>query len=314
MDEALAAFGVSLALVLGLGPPTLRFLAEVKAGQKISTDAPKRHLEKQGTPTMGGLLILAGAVAGAGFLTDARGWVVLGAILGFGLLGFLDDLLSLRRGKNLGLKARHKLLGQVVLGCGFAWLWAVVSGIRPGAEGALQVLLSAFLAVVMSNAVNLTDGLDGLAGGLSLIAYSAVGVFAGSTSLAPVLFAVAGSCAGFLWYNRHPARVFMGDTGSLALGAGLAFGVMGTPAPLPGRVGLLLVVGVVFLAELMSVVIQVISFQTRGKRVFRMTPIHHHFELLGWTETQIVTRFWLAGALGGGAALLWALSTLAGAG
>ncbi|HEY3282733.1 MAG TPA: phospho-N-acetylmuramoyl-pentapeptide-transferase [Armatimonadota bacterium] len=313
MLNDLAAFAIAFATAYGLGPRLIAFLKRVKAGQRISTDV-QQHMAKQGTPTMGGLLMLLGVFLGGIACPDTRGWVVVLAFVSFGYLGFLDDYLSLRRGRNLGLKARQKLAGQVVLSLLFVGLLKVLEGRPVTAESLAGVLMAAFMVVFLSNAVNLADGLDGLAGGLSLMAFLVTGVLLQrqGSGLAPVAFAVAGSCAGFLKHNLHPAKVFMGDTGSLALGAGLAFCLMGLAGG-PGGNGRYLImplIGLVFTAELLSVVIQVASFKTTHRRVFKMTPIHHHFELLGWSERQIVTRFWLVGLVAGLGATAWAWSWL----
>lgn len=314
------AFVVALIMVLALGEPALRVLATVKAGQVIREDAPQRHQQKAGTPTMGGVLIVTGLVIGMLLSIGAqtafaeppftRAWdpaVFCTTVLAFAGIGLLDDYLIIRRGKNLGLKARQKLLMQ------FAVATAFTVYLFLNAEmGETTVLklgetrwdlhgwyypLAVLFIVGLSNAVNLADGLDGLAAGLSLIAVSALGSIAGTGETSWVLQAtgaLGGACAGFLNFNRYPARVFMGDTGSLALGASLALIAIFAKLEL-----IAMVVFLVFWIEMLSVILQVVSFQTTGKRIFRMSPLHHHFELLGLHEVRVVMLFWLAGIVCG---------------
>lgn len=316
------AFIVALGVVLAMGEPTLRALVAIKAGQAIREDAPERHRTKAGTPTMGGVLIVTGLVIGV-LLTLAvqaalsqqtlfRAWdpaVFCTTVLAFAGIGLLDDYLIIRRGKNLGLKARQKLFMQFAIAVAFVVYLSLNAEI--GITTVLQVgewrldlggwyyPLAAVFIVALSNAVNLADGLDGLAAGLSLIAACALGSISGSREVSWVLQgagALGGACAGFLNFNRYPARVFMGDTGSLALGAALALIAIFAKVEL-----IALVVLLVFWIEMLSVILQVISFQTTGKRIFRMSPLHHHFELLGIHETRVVMMFWIAGILSGAA-------------
>jgi phospho-N-acetylmuramoyl-pentapeptide-transferase len=302
---------------IAIGPGIIGILTRLKVRQTINQDAPERHRTKQGTPTMGGLIILFSAVAGVIILSiinkDDPVWKTepgtLGAaimMLAFAGLGFLDDYLSLVRGKNLGLKARQKLLGQFILAGAFM-LWIartgdpsditkISLGLRSINLGWFYYPLAVLMIVGMSNAVNLTDGLDGLVGGLAAAVSVALALLISGTDTImqtpSYVLALAGGCLGFLWHNRNPARVFMGDTGSLAIGAGLAgFAIAGKQ-----EVGLL-ALGAIFIFEALSVIIQVVSFKTTGKRVFKMTPIHHHFELSGWSERKIVGWFWAAQAL-----------------
>lgn len=314
------AFIVALGVVLAMGEPTLRALVAIKAGQAIREDAPERHRTKAGTPTMGGVLIVTGLVIGV-LLTLAvqaalsqqtlfRAWdpaVFCTTVLAFAGIGLLDDYLIIRRGKNLGLKARQKLSMQFAIAVAFVVYLSLNAEI--GITTVLQVgewrldlggwyyPLAAVFIVALSNAVNLADGLDGLAAGLSLIAACALGSISGLREVSWVLQgagALGGACAGFLNFNRYPARVFMGDTGSLALGAALALIAIFAKVEL-----IALVVLLVFWIEMLSVILQVISFQTTGKRIFRMSPLHHHFELLGIHETRVVMMFWIAGILSG---------------
>ena len=305
------AFAVSSAVTVALGPVFIPLLKRLKFGQSIRGDGPARHLNKAGTPTMGGVLFIAGTLAaGALFLERGTtdGMAVLAVMLGYGFIGFLDDYIKVVHKRSLGLRAREKLLGQVILAA-FLAFWVMGSAGR-GTELAVPfsgywvpggvylnlgpVLYTIFAVAVVvgtANAVNLTDGLDGLAAGVSMLASLALAVAAlaaGRTGVALVMAATAGGCLGFLRYNRYPAKVFMGDTGSMALGGGLA-----AAAVITGKELFLPILGGVFVLEALSVIIQVISFQTTGRRVFRMSPLHHHFELAGWSEVKVVFVFWL---------------------
>jgi phospho-N-acetylmuramoyl-pentapeptide-transferase len=318
-----AGFLASAGLGLLLGRAVIARLQNLGARQTVSDDAPARHAGKQGTPTMGGLLILLALAVPALVLValrpDQRSLLALLTLtLCFGLIGFTDDLLIARRGRNLGLLARQKLALQFVVATSFVW-WLHVTHVpltggttlvRLGAAteidlGSWYYGLAVLLIVGMSNAVNLADGLDGLAGGVclivALVVIDAVNVF-GYLEWVPAFAAMlAGACAGFLWFNAHPAEVFMGDTGSLALGASLAGLAILGKAEAPLMVG-----AAVPIAEAASVVAQVAVFRyrrsrrgieyAREHRLFRRTPLHHHFEEIGWSETKIVMRFWLATA------------------
>ncbi len=273
----------------------------------IREEGPKSHQKKSGTPTMGGIMIILGITLGT---LAAAPWTpeVLLAVfimLGHFVLGFLDDYIKVVKKRNLGLKARQKLAGQILIAVVTMYVATQVLGIDtdvwiPGLDanvslGVLYYPLVLFVLVGTSNAVNLTDGLDGLAAGTVAIAASAfavVSVLTGHGDLAYFCVAMAAACLAFLRFNAHPAKVFMGDTGSLALGGALAAVGILTHTEL-----LLVVIGFVFVCEALSVIIQVISFQTTGKRVFRMSPIHHHFELGGWSEWKVVTVFWCVGLL-----------------
>ncbi len=284
--------------------------------QPISEDAPPRHRLKSGTPTMGGLLLIGGvllATAGTGAWTPEVGLAAL-ALCGYGAIGFADDYRSVRRRRNLGLRAREKLSLQLPLGLLLGWAAA-----RLNPQGtALHVpwlgtwelawaypLFSAVFVTGFVNAVNLTDGLDGLASGTVALAfgtYVAIALRGGHEALAQFAAAGVGACLGFLWYNAHPAQVMMGDVGAQALGGALAVLALQTKTEL-----VLVVVGAVFVAEALSVILQVGYFKlTRGRRIFRSSPLHHHFELAGWAEPQIVTRFYVAAAFAalGGLALV----------
>ncbi len=302
---ALAAAGV----VLLMGPLVLPMLRRLKFGQSIREEGPKSHQAKSGTPTMGGVMIVSGIVIGtlAAGRFSAEIALALFILLGHFVLGFLDDYIKVVKKRNLGLKAKQKLLGQVLIAVVTIYigtkelgldtsLWIPV--LRETVDiGGLYYLLTLFVLVGASNAVNLTDGLDGLASGTMAVAASVYGVvclLTGHSDLAVFCYAVVGACVAFLKFNAHPAKVFMGDTGSLALGG--AFAAMGI---LTHTEILLAVVGFIFVCEALSVIIQVTSFKTTGKRVFRMSPIHHHFELGGWSEWKVVLVFWSVGLLAG---------------
>ncbi len=307
MNNAATAFLAASIASLLAGPTLIRLLARLKVRQTISEDVPERHRAKQGTPTMGGFIIFLGAAVGlaAAWIGHPRVTAVILLTLGMLLLGFLDDFLIAVRGKSLGLKARQKLLGQFIIAGLFIW-WVYANRtpaatvLHFGREGMWDLGWAyyplAVLAIVwMSNAFNLADGLDGLVGGLSLILSLALGllvIVSAEGGLSVLSWAIAGGCLGFLWYNSNPAKVFMGDTGSLALGAATAGTAVAAKVEL-----LYLVLALVFVVEGLSVMLQVASFKLTGKRIFRMTPIHHHFELAGWAEQRIVVRFWLIGGL-----------------
>ena len=302
--QAAAAFLISLLITLLLGPLLIPLLYRLKFGQEVRSDGPRSHLKKQGTATMGGLLIIGGTgVASLLVAGHAREVLLLvGIMIACGLLGFSDDFVKIVLKRSLGVKARTKLLVQVVLGLLLAWA-ALALHLDPtvlipftGLRVSLGVGFYAMVActlVASTNAVNLTDGLDGLASGLVLVAAAAFVLFAwmtGQYGAAIFAGALGGGCLGFLRFNRYPARVFMGDTGSLALGGALAALSVLTHTEL-----LLLILGGVFVLETLSVIIQVVSFKLTGKRVFRMSPLHHHFELSGWPETKVVQWFWALG-------------------
>ncbi|MGE5576392.1 MAG: phospho-N-acetylmuramoyl-pentapeptide-transferase [Syntrophothermus sp.] len=306
MMEALYAAFLAFVICLILGPAAIGYLRKLKFGQSVRTDGPREHLKKSGTPTMGGvLIILAFTVATFVFSPGLKyaPWALL-ATLGFGLVGLLDDYIIVVAKRPLGLKARHKLAGQVVVALALGFFAASRPELGTGLlipftnqvlvlPWWLYVAFVAFLATGFSNAVNLTDGLDGLAAGtmtIAAVAYIMIALLLGHLEMAVFAAAVAGACLGFVWFNAHPAQIFMGDTGSLALGGALASLSVLTKTEL-----FLVVIGGVFVAETLSVMIQVASFRLTGKRVFKMAPLHHHFELSGWPETKVVTRFWLVG-------------------
>jgi phospho-N-acetylmuramoyl-pentapeptide-transferase len=346
-----AASMLALFLSIVLGPWFIRRLREFQIGQHIREDGPQSHHKKAGTPTMGGVLIVVSIVVPTLLLANLRNqfvWLALFGLLAFAAIGFWDDVSKVRQRRNLGLTGRRKFLLQCMV--------AILTGVallvlhaRGGYSTAMNVpfvkdfkpellirawldnpwtyplafvFFFAFLVLVIvgaSNAVNLTDGLDGLAAGLMIIAAAAMtvltyvsghAVFAnylglarlqGAAELSIFCGSMMGASIGFLYYNAHPAEVFMGDVGSLALGGGL-----GVVAVLIKQEILLLAVGGVYVIEALSVILQVASFKMRGKRIFKMAPLHHHFEALGWQESKIIVRFWIAGLV----MALFALTTL----
>ncbi|TEB05832.1 Phospho-N-acetylmuramoyl-pentapeptide-transferase [Pelotomaculum schinkii] len=304
------AFAIALVVTLAMGLLLIPWLKRLKFGQNIRSDGPSRHLQKAGTPTMGGIIFLAGIFVAVLLIAPERvdALVVLAITLGYGLIGFLDDYIKIVLRRSLGLRAREKLLGQIILavllayGVVFWWdrgtaLVLPFSGYFMSGGIQLELGWWPFLAFTLlvvvgtANAVNLTDGLDGLAAGTSLLAAAAMMLIAlkvDKYGVAAVMAALSGGCLGFLFYNRHPARVFMGDTGSLALGGGLGAAAVVTRSEL-----FFVIIGGIFVVEVLSVIIQVISFQTTGRRIFRMSPLHHHFELGGWSENRVVLTFWV---------------------
>lgn len=306
------AGATGLLVALGLAPLLIPVLHRLKLGQQIREVGPKGHLKKQGTPTMGGIIFLIGVPIAVAIWdpTSVRAWALTLLTVGYGLIGFADDYLKVALKRPLGLRAREKLLMQVLLAVAFAWyvnrFLPVNNYLLPFHLGHLTLGWwygpTAVLAILgTANAVNITDGLDGLAAGATAVSFAFFALLAVRLKDPPIqLFALAmtGGLIGFLRVNLHPAKVFMGDTGSLALGAGLAGLAVMTGAPL-----LLPIVGVLFVIETLSVIIQVLSFRLTGKRIFRMSPLHHHFELSGWSEERVVTVFWLVSALG--AVLAW---------
>ena len=312
---AIAAF----AIVAVLAPVAIPLLRRMKAGQSIREEGPKAHQKKAGTPTMGGLIMIPAVVAVTlwfgGMAKESL--LALFLFLGYALVGLADDALKVVFKRNLGLTARQKLVGQFFIAAVYFsfsdaklhQLWLPWSG-QSIEIGAIAGAIFSFLVMVgTTNAVNLTDGLDGLAAGVTVITASVYAYVAASAShpeLALFATAVAGACAGFLLFNAHPAKVFMGDTGSLALGGALAALALETRTEL-----LLVVIGGVYVAEALSVILQVISFQSTGKRIFLMSPIHHHFELKGWREWKVVLVFWgVSAVLGFLALLIWHISKM----
>jgi phospho-N-acetylmuramoyl-pentapeptide-transferase len=298
---AIIAFAAALALTATLGAPLIRLLRRLAYRQNVYEDAPATHQVKTGTPTMGGLLFLAVPVVALALVHDVRAAAYAFLIVGNLAIGFIDDYASIRRGRNRGLGARTKFLATILVGALFLAAVAQFAPFRPEIffVGPIPfwVWYALSLAVILAttHAVNLTDGLDGLASGTivpPLIVLAFIAFRQGDAGVSIGVCATLGAVLGFLVYNRHPAKMFMGDTGSLALGAALAGGAI-----LTGTQLLLPLIGGVFVAETVSVIVQVASYKTTRKRVFRMSPLHHHFEQGGWPETTVTARFWLASIL-----------------
>lgn len=305
LGTTVTAIAVSFMVSAIVGVIIIPLLRRLKFGQSIREEGPQAHMKKAGTPTMGGLIFLISIMISTlalSYINDTlttHTIVLLIVLLGFGFIGFLDDFIIIIAKRNLGLTSLQKLIGQIVIAIAAFFLLKLgpfetivsIPFTDIGIDlGVFYVAFLVFWLVGFSNAVNLTDGLDGLVGGTSTIAFSAFGVFAlvyEQNDIALFAFVVAGSMLGFLLFNIKPAKVFMGDTGSLALGGALAM-----LSVLIKQELLLLVIGMVFVVETLSVIIQVASFKLTGKRVFKMSPIHHHFELSGWSEWKVVVVFW----------------------
>jgi len=325
--RAAAAAITALVISLIFGPLFLRLLHRFQVKEKIREEGPQTHKVKEGTPTMGGIMILFAVLLPTILWADLANRFVLLILMvtvWMGIIGFMDDFLKAKKLQHRGLVGRKKLIGQILCGLIFGLLlyYYPPSGVFSSDTGIpffknyilkLGILYIPFIIVVItgtSNAVNLTDGLDGLAIGLSAFcfiafagmtyisgradfsSYLAIEYMPGSSELAVYCAAVIGASLGFLWFNAPPAQVFMGDTGALALG-----GALGAIAILIKKELLLVIVGGVFVAEALSVILQVASYRLRAKRVFKMAPLHHHFELLGWKESKVVVRFWIVGAI-----------------
>ncbi|MBP2240033.1 phospho-N-acetylmuramoyl-pentapeptide-transferase [Cytobacillus eiseniae] len=293
-----------------LSPLFIPFLRRLKFGQSIRAEGPQSHLKKTGTPTMGGIMILLSITVTTLVMTGKfseptmKIYLLLLVTLGFGLLGFLDDFIKVVMKRNLGLTSLQKLIGQIIISVIF---YIVLRQNDFSTEihipltdysfdlGWMYVFFIIFWLVGFSNAVNLTDGLDGLLSGTAAIAFGAFAVLAWNLSQFEISIfsvAVSGAVLGFLVFNAHPAKVFMGDTGSLALGGAIAAIAILTKLEI-----ILLIIGGVFVIETLSVILQVISFKTTGRRIFRMSPLHHHYELVGWSEWRVVVTFWTVGLL-----------------
>ncbi len=320
-------------IVFFLAPPMIKKLQTLKLGQKIRTDGPQSHLGKSGTPTMGGLLIIFSVLLSTILWADITNfyiWLVLLSLVGFGLIGFVDDYIKILRGQSKGLTATQKIVGQLGVALGIGMFFYLSPGYSTELSvpffksftpdlGVLYIPFAVLVIVGCSNAVNLTDGLDGLAVGpviISSMAYTVVSWAVGNKlvsgyllvphiegagELAILTASIVGAGLGFLWFNTYPASVFMGDVGSLPLGAAL-----GTVAVVCKHELLLILVGGVFVMEAVSVIFQVASFKSRGKRIFLMAPLHHHFELKGWEEPKVVVRLWIIAIILG----LLSISTL----
>jgi len=315
---SLSLAGLSYIMTVIWGGPLLRVLRHFKIGKIIRVEEPGHHGIKMGTPTMGGVMFilpvllltfLLNAVALIGFIQSGLGRSVLVPMIvmvTYAILGAVDDWQGIRgERKGQGMRARTKFLFQVIFGLGTAWVLKYMLGVPdlflPGIKGFFElgwwyVPIAAFIIVSMSNAVNFTDGLDGLAGLIAATAFAAYGMISlnqGQVYLARFCFTVVGALFGFLWFNVHPAELFMGDTGSMALGSTLA-----VVALMTSQWALLPIIAIIPFSEILSDVIQIVYFRmTKGKRFFKMAPLHLHFELLGWSETQVVQRFWLIGLM-----------------
>jgi phospho-N-acetylmuramoyl-pentapeptide-transferase len=307
------------------GPRIIEGLRRLRVGQAVREDGPATHLKKNGTPTMGGVLIILSVLASTLLWQDLgneKVWVTAVSFFAFGVIGFADDYLKVTRHNSDGLPAWAKLTGQFIVA--FAvMLYLYLTGGEGVAQlyipffknpvldlGVLWIPFGVLLIVGESNAVNFSDGLDGLLAGLLILVFIALAIvtylsgradyssylgipyIVGAGELTVFCLAAVGACIGFLWFNAHPAEVFMGDVGSLSLG-----GVVAVISLIIKKELLILIIGGVFVLEIVSVMIQVLSFKLRGKRVFKMAPIHHHFELAGWAETKVVIRFWILGGL-----------------
>ncbi|WP_425434274.1 phospho-N-acetylmuramoyl-pentapeptide-transferase [Lentibacillus persicus] len=304
---------IAFLITVLLSPIFIPFLRRLKFGQSIREEGPKSHIKKTGTPTMGGIMIVISVIITTIIMTgkyntESMGyemWLLIFVMAGYGILGFLDDFIKVAMKRNLGLTSKQKMIGQLGIALVFYFILHVndyATYIQiPGTSiqwelGWGYALLTILMLVGASNAVNLTDGLDGLLAGTAAIAFGAFGILAwyGFPQSEVMIFSLAavGALLGFLVFNAHPAKVFMGDTGSLALGGALAAIAILTKLEI-----ILVVIGGVFVIETLSVIIQVISYKTRGKRVFKMSPLHHHYELLGWSEWRVVATFWLIGLI-----------------
>ncbi|WP_368655183.1 phospho-N-acetylmuramoyl-pentapeptide-transferase [Ornithinibacillus sp. 4-3] len=304
---------IAFLITVLISPIAIPFLRRLKFGQSIREEGPESHQKKSGTPTMGGIMIVLSIVITSiivAFKFSPFGFghemgLLLFVIIGYGLIGFIDDFIIVAFKRNLGLTSKQKMFGQLLIAFIFYLLlryYEVPTYIQiPGTDiqwdlGWGYAILVVFMLVGASNAVNLTDGLDGLLSGTAVIAFGAFGVLAWygipQNDVAIFTLAVVGALLGFLVFNAHPAKVFMGDTGSLALGGAIAAVAILTKMEI-----LLVIIGGVFVIETISVILQVISFKLTGKRIFKMSPLHHHYELKGWSEWRVVTTFWFVGLI-----------------
>ena len=311
--QILINFIAGFVLVMAVMPKSIEYFKKLKFGQVEREEGLESHKQKGGTPTMGGIVfilcsVLVVYILNFSYFQNPYIHLITFAFVGYGLVGFIDDYLIVVRKTNEGLKPLYKYTLQSVVAILF---YILAQQFIPEFDTIIQIPLLHmnidlgwfypglvyFMFTAESNAVNLTDGLDGLATGLSIIAIAPFVIFAVMTKNIPVAIyamVIVGALLGFMYFNYHPARIFMGDTGSLALG-----GLLASLAVLTSQELLLILIGGVFLMETLSVIIQVVSFKTRGKRVFKMAPIHHHFEMLGWTEQQVVISFWFLGFICG---------------
>ncbi|HEV2107253.1 MAG TPA: phospho-N-acetylmuramoyl-pentapeptide-transferase [Thermomicrobiales bacterium] len=313
MAVSLALAGLAFIVTIIIGRPVVILLRQKKVGKQIRIDGPRTHLVKTGTPTMGGIMITVSVVlVTAVFNLAGRLSMLLpiAVLLAAGFLGAIDDRMNLVGGAKTGMTARFKFAWLTAFGVAAALVLHLPAPMGLGLHhiyvpffgqysiGVLYPIIAALAIIGTANAVNLTDGLDTLAAGTAAIAFVSYGIIAfvqGQVGVVTFCFTMVGALMGFLWFNAHPAQVIMGDTGSLAIGAALA-----TAAFMTGQWLLLPVVGFVFIIETLSVILQVAYFKmTKGKRLFKMAPLHHHFELIGWSETQVTMRFWMIGTMAG---------------
>lgn len=309
MSYSLAVGTLTFLMTVIWGGPLIQLLKKYRIGKQIRVEGPSSHIVKMGTPTMGGILIIVPAVAITAVANLVGKYSILlplGVLASCAAVGAVDDMMNLVGGNGHGLTVRVKFAVLGAIGVGAGWVLYQMLGMETlyfpmlgeFKVGIWFVLVAALAVAGSAHAVNLTDGLDGLAGGTAAIAFACYGVIAylqHQAYLVTFCFTMVGATLAFLWFNAHPAQVFMGDTGSLTLGATLA-----VVALMTGHILLLPIIGVVFVVEALSVMAQVAFFKaTKGRRLFKMTPIHHHFELLGWSETQITQRFWLISMLAG---------------
>lgn len=311
MGEIVIGAIASMLICLFLSPRFILLLREREFGQHIREDGPSGHLSKAGTPTMGGLIIFAAIIVPFLVLSDGddrtAGLIVFGTALACAALGFADDYIKVFKRRSLGLPARYKLLAQVLIALILWWLVRNQLGLEPQILfrisdlsldiGPVLYFLLVFLVIAgATNGVNLTDGLDGLAAGSSaivLLTYTAICYITfGQQDLALLAACLVGACVGFLWFNAFPASIFMGDTGSLGLG-----GAIGAFAVVTQTEILLIIIGGIFVIEALSVLVQVFSFKSFGRRVLLMAPLHHHFEMMAWSETKVMLRFWIIAAV-----------------
>ena len=306
--QILIAGMAAMLITIFLGPKFIQYLRVREFGQQIREEGPQEHHAKAGTPTMGGIILFLAISVPYLVLgpRDKQSLAVFGVAIGCAALGFADDWIKIRKRRSLGLSARWKLIGQVALAFGLWWVATKSVGLDPAIRvrifdakvyvgPALYVLFVFFVIAGASNAVNLTDGLDGLAAGscaIVLLAYMAITVTDGQEGLALLSACLVGASVGFLWFNAFPASIFMGDTGSLGLG-----GAIGGLAVMTQTEVLLVILGGIFVIEALSVAIQVIAFKSTRRRVFLMAPLHHHFEMMAWSETKIMLRFWILAAV-----------------
>jgi phospho-N-acetylmuramoyl-pentapeptide-transferase len=306
--EILIAGMAAMLITIFLGPKFIEAIRVREFGQQIREEGPEEHHAKAGTPTMGGLIVFVAIAVPYLVLSerDTQSLAVFGVALGSAALGFADDYIKISKRRSLGLSARTKLLVQIALALGLWWVASEDVGLDPAIEvrifdanlyiGPILYVLLIFLVIAgASNGVNLSDGLDGLAAGacaIVLLAYTAITITSGQEGLAILSACLVGASVGFLWFNAFPASVFMGDTGSLGLG-----GAIGALAVMTQTEVLLIILGGIFVIEALSVAVQVLSFKLFRRRVLLMAPVHHHFELLAWSETKIMLRFWIVAAV-----------------